>query len=291
VTVSEPETHTYKRVGDLAIELDVYREAASPERQLVVWIHGGALIDGDRSDVPAWLLDAAGESRFAVASVDYRLAPETKLPEIVGDVEDALAWLRRLPFARIAVVGESAGGYLSLVAGFRVRPPLAAVVSIYGYGDLIGPWYSEPSPHPGHHQVEPSEEEAYLQVAGPPVAQGRQREGDGWVFYQFCRQRGIWPREVSGWDPREESRRFRPFMPLENVTSDFPATLLIHGELDTDVPHEQSELMAAALGKQGVDHRLLSVAGAEHGLAGADRDVLDDAFRQAASFLRERLGP
>jgi dipeptidyl aminopeptidase/acylaminoacyl peptidase len=78
-------------------------------------------------------------------------------------------------------------------------------------------------------------------------------------------------------------------MPIANVSADYPPTLLIHGRLDTDVPHDQSVLMAAELGKQDVEHGLLSIDGAEHCLAGAEQTAIDDAFRETASFLRRHL--
>src|SRR5512141_2482633 len=252
-------TLPYKRVGDLAIEADVYAPGALDGEPVVVWIHGGALILGNRETVPPWLLDACSRTGWAVVSIDYRLAPETKLPEIVTDVEDAFAWLRGAgpepppgTPGPIAVIGESAGGYLSLVTGFRVRPRPAAVVALWGYGDLIGEWYSRPSPHPVHQEIVLSREEALRQVSGPPVSDDRRRAGDGYAFYLHCRQHGLWPKEVAGWDPDREPDRFTPFMPVEHVSPDYPPTLLIHGTRDTDVPHEQSEMMANALRAAGV---------------------------------------
>ena len=64
---------------------------------MVVQIHGGALMGGRRlakltaaNRLERELLDAG----CAIVSIDYRLAPETKLPEILGDVVDAHAWVR-----------------------------------------------------------------------------------------------------------------------------------------------------------------------------------------------------
>ena len=88
-------------------------------------------------------------------------------------------------------------------------------------------------------------------------------------FYQFCRQQGLWPKAVSGWDPHTEADKFTPYMPVKNVTSEFPPTLLIHGDKDTDVPYEQSVLMAAEFQKHKVEHQLLTIKGGEHGLADA----------------------
>ena len=289
-------THTYKKVGDLEIKADVLGFADERPRPVVVWIHGGALIMGHRESVPRWLQDAARENGWVLVSIDYRLAPETKLPEVIADLEDAFRWIREQgpklfhgDPSKIGVVGGSAGGYLTLTSGFRAQPRPAVLVSLWGYGDLIGPWYSTPSPHPRHHTSKLSREEAFQQVAGPPMSDARQRNGDGGAFYQFCRQQGLWPEAVSGWNPHMQPENFHPFMPLVNVTPQYPPTLLIHGDQDTDVPHEQSVLMAAALKKHGVEHKLLSIAGAEHGLAGASRTTTDDAYRAAAQFLKAHL--
>lgn len=289
-------TWIYKRVGDLDLEADVYAPGDLNGEAVVVWIHGGALIMEHRDTVPPWLLKACSRNGWALVSIDYRLAPETKLPEIVADVEDAFDWLRGAGPERppgiagpIGVVGGSAGGYLALVTGLRVRPRPAAIVSLWGYGDLIGEWYSRPSPHPCHHRIVMSKDEALRQVAGRPVADDRRREGDGYAFYQHCRQHGSWPKEVTGWDPVLERERFAPFMPVEHVSPEHPPTLLIHGADDTDVPYERSAEMAAALREVGAEHRLITVDGAEHGLLGADPTTIEAAFAEAASFLRIHL--
>jgi acetyl esterase/lipase len=289
-------THTYKQVGDLDIKADIVREEDERVRPVVVWIHGGALINGHRESVPGWLTDAARQQGWVLVSLDYRLAPETQLPEIIADLEDAFRWIDeqgpKLFHAdpkRVAVVGGSAGGYLTLTAGFRAKPRPIALVSLWGYGDLVGPWYSEPSPHPAHHQSKLSREEAWKQVSGPPISDSRDRKGNGGGFYQYCRQTGVWPKAVSGWDPKREPEKFYPFMAVKNVTADYPATLLIHGENDTDVPFEQSAMMAEAFQKQKVPHRLIRVANAEHGLAGAKKEDIDEAYRAAVAFLKEKL--
>jgi len=289
-------THTYKQVGELEIKADVYAPAGEGKRPVVVWIHGGALINGHRESVPKWLLDAARGKGWVIVSIDYRLAPETQLPEIIADLEDAFRWVHEKGpelFAaqpsRVAAIGGSAGGYLALTSGFRARPRPVAVVSLWGYGDLVGSWYSQPSPHARHRTTMLSREAAGQQVSGPPISDSRQRKGDGGAFYQFCRQEGLWPKAVSGWDPHKEADKFHPFMALKNVTGEYPPTLLIHGDQDTDVPYEQSTLMAAELKKHAVEHRLITLAGAEHGLAGGDKSQIESAYGAAVEFLARHL--
>ena len=291
-----PQTYTFKTAGDVAIKADVYRPAGDKPRPVVVWIHGGALINGHRAGIDRRLKEAVLGLEYVLVSIDYRLAPETKLPAIIEDVEDAFRWVREkgpelfgADPARIAVAGGSAGGYLTLTAGYRVKPRPVALVAFWGYGDLVGSWYSQPSPHPRHQGSKLSREEAFKQVSGLPISDSRERKGDGGAFYQYCRQQGAWPLAVSGWDPHREAEKFVPYMPVKNVTAEYPPTLLIHGQTDTDVPHEQSELMVAQLKAHGVEHRLISVPAGEHGLAGADPQKVDEAYRAAVTFLRQAL--
>ncbi len=294
---SQPQTLTYKSAAGLAIRADVYSPAAGGKpRPVVLWIHGGALIMGNREGMSAPVKKWAEAAGYILVSIDYRLAPETQLPAIITDVEDAYAWIRREgkrlfngDAARIAVAGGSVGGYLTLTLGSRAKPRPRVLLSLWGYGDLVGDWYSKPSPHPRHHQSKLTAEEARAQVSGPPISDARDRKGNGGAFYQYCRQQGTWPRAVSGWDPVREASRFYPYMPLKNVRPDFPPTVLIHGTADTDVPHEQSEQMAREFARAGVRHEFFSIPGAEHGLSGGDPRKIDDAYTRAFAFLDREL--
>ena len=147
------ETYEYKVVDGCRIKLDVHRAPRDEVRPVVVWIHGGALIMGHRGGIDRALLGALTKAGYVVVSIDYRLAPETKLPAIVEDVQDACRWVRergpklfRIAPERLAVMGGSAGGYLTLMTGFRVEPRPKALVSFWGYGDIAGAWYSRPDP-------------------------------------------------------------------------------------------------------------------------------------------------
>ncbi len=262
----------------------------------MVWLHGGALINGHREGLSAAVKNFASTNGYVLVSIDYRLAPETKLPGIIEDVEDAFKWLRRegpvrfhLDPNRIAVTGGSAGGYLTLVTGHRVQPRPRVLLAFWGYGDLVGDWYAAPSPHARHNQKKFTAEEAWQQVGGPPVADSRDRKGDGGIFYNWCRQTGAWPKAVTTWDPRAEPEKFFPFMPAKNVRAGHPPTVLIHGTTDTDVPFEQSQMMARELQNHGIAHQFHQVANGEHGLAGAARGEIDEAHRKAFEFLKLQL--
>jgi acetyl esterase/lipase len=290
------QTYTYKRVGNLEIKANVYRADDEKVRPVVVWIHGGALIMGGRDGVNGRVKKMFLDAGYAIVSIDYRLAPETKLPAIIEDVEDAFKWIREkgpelfaIDSSKIAVLGGSAGGYLTLATGHRVKPRPAVLVAFWGYGDLIGDWYSKPSPHSRHHRSKMPEDQVRKQVSGPVIANSKDRNGNGGAFYQFCRQRGIWPKEVSGWNPHKEAKKFYPYMPIKNVSKRYPATLLIHGSKDTDVPYEQSVMMAEQFRKFHIDHEFITIAGGEHGLGGGDPEKIDEAYQKVFQFVHQRM--
>ena len=296
IATPKPHTHVYKRVGDLEIKAKVYEYGDTKVRPAVVWFHGGALIMGHRDGISGKVRQFAFDNGYVLVSFDYRLAPETQLPRIIEDLEDAFRWLRREGPARfhidpdrIAVTGGSAGGYMTLTSGFRARPRPRALLALWGYGDLVGDWFSKPSPHPRHHQGRLTREEAWLQVSGPAISDSRDRKGDGGAFYQYCRQTGTWPTAVSGWDPHTEPEKFYPFMAVKNVDKDYPPTVMIHGMKDTDVPYEQSTMMAEQFRKHGVEHELFSIKNAEHGLPGGDPAEIEAAYRSAFEFLKGHL--
>ena len=65
---------------------------------MILWLHGGALLGGSRVGLTGprtesfdrWYLSEG----FTAIAIDYRLAPETRLPYIVEDVKDAIQWVR-----------------------------------------------------------------------------------------------------------------------------------------------------------------------------------------------------
>lgn len=291
-------SYPYKEAGALKIELDVYRAADAAPRPVLVWIHGGALIMGNRAGVPADLLDLCRTEEFALVSVDYRLAPQAKLPEMIEDVKDAFRWIRgpgvelaHLDPRKLVVAGGSAGGYLTLMTGICVEPRPAALVAYWGYGDVDGDWYTKPSAF--YRQSKPLyDRDEILKVLAPDIvtspADKTQVEARG-RYYYYLRQNGLWTREVTGFEPGKEKAKLNPYCPVRNVTPAYPPTMLVHGTEDTDVPYDLSVAMAKELERNKVPHELVTVPGAGHGLAGGDKKLVADAHEKARKFIRERL--
>jgi acetyl esterase/lipase len=138
--------------------LDLYRPAGPARMKLVVFVHGGGWIQGDKGI--GWgfakVLNAAG---YAVASVNYRMIPNVLLQDEATDVASAAAFLLAhadqygLDTSRFALAGHSAGGHLialvatdptyARTAGLDLRR-LAAVIPLDGIFDVT----QATNPHP-----------------------------------------------------------------------------------------------------------------------------------------------
>jgi len=102
---------------------------------------GGGMTSGDKSDLNPVFLDALTSAGYAVASMNYRLAPDSRYPAQIVDVKCAIRYLRAkarrydLNGSEIFAFGTSVGG--QLVA-------LAALTGPHSAFD-VGPYATEPS--------------------------------------------------------------------------------------------------------------------------------------------------
>jgi len=291
-----PSTYTYKTVGILEIKADVFRPDDKRQRPVLMWIHGGGLIRGYRMDVNAQIKAEFLNAGYAIVSIDYRLAPETKLPQIIEDLRDAYTWLHdkgpelfHVDTSRIAVVGDSAGGYLTLMTGLCVKPRPAVLVALWGYGDITGDWYTRPSAFYRSHYPLISKEDAWKTVTGPPLTNRSFSDKGSRRFYLYCRQQGLWTTNISGFDSSTQDRLLKPYCPARNVTKEYPPTLLVHGTDDTDVPHGQSVQMDQELTRAGVEHQFVSVPHAGHDVSGGDPQQVAAAYTAARRFVERHV--
>lgn len=123
--------------------LDVYVPDGVMNPPLVVVIHGGGFLMGDKSSPDG--LDMFLRAGLAVASINYRLSDEAIWPAQLQDVTDAFAFLRANGDAlgydetRIASFGASAGGHLSAVAGITLAadPATALKASVVWFPPVL----------------------------------------------------------------------------------------------------------------------------------------------------------
>lgn len=100
----------------------LFRPAGVAEPRLIVYFHGGGWVVGSHDTHRSVAALLAADTGCAVASVDYRLAPEYPFPAPCDDALEATLWFAeqrvrlRLDPAFLAVAGDSAGGHLAAQA-------------------------------------------------------------------------------------------------------------------------------------------------------------------------------
>src|ERR1700735_4351740 len=111
------------------LTMDYYAPAGAGIHPIAIIIHGGGYQRGDsKSDSEAYCADFLAPAGYAVFSINYRLAPKYPYPDMVQDVQRAIRYLRYHADVwsgdpkKIVLVGGSAGGFLSNMAGLLGTP-------------------------------------------------------------------------------------------------------------------------------------------------------------------------
>ncbi len=125
------------------VPIRTFRPEGEGPLPIVVYLHGGGWMMGTLDSYDALLRTLANASGAIVAGVEYRLAPEHRYPAALDDSLTAIGWLAEHAGeldgdgARIAVVGDSAGGNLAAVAARRLRGALRYQALIYPVADAV----------------------------------------------------------------------------------------------------------------------------------------------------------
>lgn len=253
ITYSQPVSKT---AGIVKLEMDILKPNRSDEKfPAVLFVTGGAFINSKKGSYLQQRVQIA-EHGYVVASIEYRTIPAGVFRDTIEDVKSALRFLRAnadkfdIDKERIAVMGDSAGGYLATMAGLTndtgefdkgdylsESSDVKAVVNIYGVSDMtkIGEGFSEEI------------QEAYNSEGAPAAL---------WV-------NGLSLFQKSG-TVKDNPETEKESNPLNYVTESAPPFLIMHGDEDTMVSPRQTEILHEALVEKGADSVRYIVRGAEH---------------------------
>ena len=218
----------YRANGDGQQTMDAWlpSHSATP-RPAVVLLHGGGWEAGDRVTYITPLFEPLARAGFAWFSVDYRLTPAVRHSDQLDDVRAALAFIR----ARAGAFGIDASRLV--LVGESASAQIATLLAT-GDGGLAGiaSFY-------GVYDFLP-----LVTDAGPRSLAAR-----------------LFGRTVLD----DETRALlRQYSPLHQARRDMPPILLIHGT--SERLWEQGVRMAARLAEMGVEHELVRLEGAPHGM-------------------------
>ncbi len=256
--------------------VDIYVPDNVKNPPLLVMVHGGGFLFDDSQSTPSQLVYRYFRDKgYAVASVNYRLAQEASFPAAVQDVKACIRFLRAnaskygYSAGRIAIMGESAGGYLATMAAatsdeeFNDLPfigeeeleetyssQVQVLIDYYGaveLGDKSADWKESGVPN------------LVLNIANSWLS------GDVLNGYEDCESYFI-GRNYSELTA-DEAKIYEPaYYYGKNWTADTDIHVWIaHGDSDITVPIQQSERLYAALtdliGEDRVNFRITPNSG------------------------------
>src|SRR5579872_4583619 len=207
--------------GGTPLLLDLHVPDGPGPFPAAILVHGGGFDQGSRSTNVKPLFDILANAGFAWFSIDYRMAPQFRFPEASADVASAIRWLKahaaeyHVNPEKIALIGESAGGFLVNYAGTHETPEtrIRAVVDMYGpvdYGKLA----QERRDHPERFNMK--------------SINGHAANGGGIHFF------GAEQLDAPG------LAKLHGISPIFAVHNGMPPFLAIHGTKDDQVVYEQS---------------------------------------------------
>ncbi len=236
------------------LDLYVPGETAARPLPLVVYVHGGGLTAGDKEDINPVFLNSLASAGYAVASVDYRLAPQYKYPAQIEDVKCAIRYLRDhaqtygINSSEVFGFGTSSGG--ELVA-------LAALTGSHSPFD-VGPYLNESS-----------SVVAVVDMFGPTNLTAN-----------------------SGYSSSDLLRAFGDNLtsealasPVNFVTENSPPLLIIQGVNDTNVPESQSIQLYNVIRESGDQTQLILVQNMGHMFVQVGTEPIDPSLAQISQDM------
>jgi acetyl esterase len=242
---------------------------------LVLYLHGGGLLMGSRTDLPETYEAMFLDRGCTLVEADYPLAPESPL-HVIHDFVDALwDWVSdevapRLGCDSVFLFGRSSGAYLVLTLAGRLaeadgaRTP-TGVIDFYGYGNSTDPSITAPSetyrayPTIGSRVVD--------RVRQPePVTSGPAERR--FALYMYARQTGRWA-SLLGLDEGAQD----PFALTQRQIDAMPPVFYAAATGDGEIPYATSKSLTRKLHAQ-----MFASYGNDHEF---DRDTSSPDGRQA----------
>jgi acetyl esterase len=236
---------------------------------VLVYLHGGGWVCGSPA-THSKLAHRFAEAGYLVFNVDYRLAPEHPFPAPLDDCVASIRFAARAAeryggdATRLAIGGDSAGGNLSAAAAIALADDaevaIRAALLIYGVFDFAKLGGSSPA------QLE----------ANPALAEA----GERMVALMVDAYLGAERSPSLLYDPRVS-----PIHGAEKL----PPSHILCGT--GDPLHAQTQSLAEALARAGVDHEVASVEGMPHGFVQMEfLPPARQAIDRMVAFLDARLG-
>lgn len=225
----------YSRAGDESLRLDACVPDGPGPFPAVLLVHGGGWTSGDKTTGVDPLFAPFSKAGLAWFSINYRLAPKHAFPAAVEDVEAAIRWVKahtlelKIDPARMALLGESAGGHLVAMAVVRAKDDTRVAAAV--------PFYA-------------------------PVDLESDTARRGGLSFSL---RALFGRSYEVDDAT--AQLLREASPLNFVHAGLPPFLLVHGTADMSVPYSQSVQLQAKLRAAGVSCDLITIDDGVHGMA------------------------
>jgi acetyl esterase/lipase len=245
-----PSIERYGSADGKGLYADIWRPRtpAAGRRPAVIMVHGGATSDVPRSSTPRW--DTwLNERGYVVFDIDYRFFPPAQWWLPPGDVKCALGWVHRnaarfgVDEDHIALMGQSAGGYLSLLVAYTAGNP------------AVPPTCAVPT----------TPVRAVVALYSPADWSYSYRQGPSWrVSPTFVSDAHQELRRMLGGTPDARARDYRMASPINHVRRDSPPTLLVQGGRDALQPAGDTLRLDRRLGEVGAVHRLVEIPYADH---------------------------
>ncbi len=225
---------------------------------LVLFIHGGAWIAGDKEGYKSGVKAAAETYGFAGASINYRYISETvDIHDILDDIDLALKCIKQkgeengVKINKVLLTGDSAGGHLAMLYAYSraqtapIKP--AAVVSNSGPADL-------------------TDENFYINNA---------MGDEEYVSLLFSYASG---QSFKYADRASAKAALEKVSPVSYVNKNTVPTVINHGMKDSIVPYSNAVTLDAKLTQYGVTHVLNSYPNSDHDLGDdeANRKIAND---------------